>query len=102
MIAIKETTEGIIFTIAVLPKSSRNMIAGVRDGALKIKITAPPVDGAANKMCVAYLSKILKTPKSSLEIVSGATGRTKQILWRLTGTHTTTADQKLIIQAFAQ
>ena len=102
MIAIKETTEGIIFTIAVLPKSSRNMVAGVRDGAIKIKITAPPVDGAANKMCVAYLSKMLKTPKSSLEIVSGATGRTKQILWRLTGTHTDTADQKRILQSVVQ
>jgi hypothetical protein len=82
MLQIKETAEGILFKIVVLPKSSRNMIAGLHGDALKVKITAPPVEGAANKMCVSFLSKLLKTPKSSLEIVSGPSARTKQILWR--------------------
>ncbi len=56
------------------------MISGLHGDALKIKLTAPPVDGAANKMCVEYLAKCLKVSKSSLEIVSGHTSRTKQVL----------------------
>jgi len=58
------------------------MIAGLHGDAIKIKLTAPPVGGEANKMCVKFLSKCLGVPKSSLEIVSGQTGRTKRILIR--------------------
>ena len=58
------------------------MIAGQHGDALKIKLTAPPVDDAANKLCVKYLSKFLKIPKSSIEIISGHTSRTKRILLR--------------------
>lgn len=82
MLQIKEHTEGVQFKIVVLPKSSRNMIAGLHGDALKVKITAPPVEGAANKMCLGFLSKLLKTPPSSLEIISGPSTKTKQILWR--------------------
>lgn len=82
MLQIRESAEGIIFKIVVLPKSSQNRVSGLHGDALKIKITAPPVEGSANKMCVSFLSKLLKTPKSSLEIVSGPSARTKQILWR--------------------
>jgi len=58
------------------------MIAGQHGDALKIKLTAPPVDDAANKMCVQYLAKWLKVPKSSIEIISGHTSRTKRLLLR--------------------
>lgn len=56
------------------------MIAGPHGDALKVKITAPPADGEANKMCIKFLAKSLGLPKSSIEIVSGHTSRTKQIL----------------------
>ena len=79
MLNIRETNDSITFKVFVLPKSSRNMVSGLHDDALKIKLTAPPVDGAANKLCIKFLSKCLSVPKSSLEIVSGHTGRTKQI-----------------------
>ena len=79
---IRETADGIVFKIFVQPKSSRNMIAGAHGDALKVKLTAPPVDNAANKLCVKYLAKCLKVPKSALEIVSGHTSRTKQLLLR--------------------
>jgi uncharacterized protein YggU (UPF0235/DUF167 family) len=58
------------------------MIAGQHGDALKIKLTAPPVDDAANKMCVQYLAKWLKVPKSSIKIISGHTSRTKRLLLR--------------------
>jgi uncharacterized protein len=58
------------------------MIAGQHGDALKIKVTAPPVDDAANKMCVQYLAKWFKVPKSSIEIISGHTSRTKRLLLR--------------------
>lgn len=82
MLSIHENPQGITFKVFIQPKSSKNMIAGLHGDALKIKLTAPPVDGAANKMCVQYLAKCLKVSKSSLEIVSGQTGRAKLILLR--------------------
>ena len=79
---LKETADGVTLTVFVQPRSSKNMIAGLHNDALKIKLTSPPVDGAANKMCVQYLAKCLKVPKSSIEIVSGHKSRTKQVLLR--------------------
>jgi uncharacterized protein (TIGR00251 family) len=73
---------GIILKVFIQPRSSKNMIAGQHGDALKIKLTAPPVDDAANKMCVQYLAKCLKIPKSSIEIISGHTSRTKRLLLR--------------------
>ncbi len=74
---IEEKSDGLVFKIFVQPKSSRNMIVGPHRDALKIKLTAPPVDGAANKMCIRFFSKILDVPKNSMEIQSGHAGRTK-------------------------
>ena len=79
---LKENTDGITITVFVQPRSSKNMIAGLHDQALKIKLTSPPVDGAANKICIQYLAKCLKVPKSSIEIVSGHKSRTKRLLLR--------------------
>jgi uncharacterized protein (TIGR00251 family) len=80
---IQENINGIILNILIQPRSSKNMIAGQHGDTLKIKLTAPPVGGAANKMCIQYLSKWLDIPKSSIEIISGHTGRTKRVLLRL-------------------
>lgn len=80
MLDIREKPTGIQFKIRVQPRSAQNKIVGLHGDALKIKLTSPPVDGAANKMCIAYLAKCLGKPKSSLEIVSGHSSRTKLIL----------------------
>ena len=82
MFSITEKPEGLVFKVFVQPKASKNMIAGLYDDALKIKLTAAPVEGAANKMCLKYLAKCLKVPPGSLEIISGHTSRTKRILLR--------------------
>jgi uncharacterized protein len=82
---ITEKPEGVVITIFVQPRASKNRIAGLHGDAIKVKLTAPPVDNAANKMCVEYLAKCLNIPKSSLEIISGQTSRTKQIRVRDVG-----------------
>ena len=58
------------------------MISGLHDEALKIKLTAPPVDNAANRMCLKFLAKSLGISKSRLEISAGYNSRHKQILLR--------------------
>jgi len=79
MLDLRKTSAGICFKIHVQPKASKNAVTGLYDDALKIRLTAPPVDGAANKMCIAFLSKITGISKSAMAIVSGQTSRTKQI-----------------------
>ena len=54
---MKENKEGIVIKVFIQPRSSKNMIAGLYKDALKIKLTAPPVEGAANRMCINFLSK---------------------------------------------
>ncbi|MCF8078070.1 MAG: DUF167 domain-containing protein [Desulfobacterales bacterium] len=76
---ISESTDGLVFAILVQPRASKNEAVGLYGSAVKIRLTAPPVEGKANKMCAAFLAKSLGVPKSAVEIVSGHTGRTKQV-----------------------
>jgi len=80
MLSIQKNSRGVVFKIFVQPRSSKNMFAGIHDDALKVKLTAPPVNNAANRMSIKFLAKALGIPKSSLEIVSGHTSRNKQVL----------------------
>jgi len=68
---------GVTFTAQIVPRASASEIVGELDGALKIRIAAPPVEGAANRELVRLLSKTFKLPKSSVEIVSGANAKRK-------------------------
>ena len=80
MLSIQKNPRGAVFKVLVKPRSFKNMLTGIRDDALEIKLTAPPVNNAANRMCIKFLAKTLDVPKSSLEIVSGHTSRNKQVL----------------------
>ena len=80
MLFINKNTKGIIFKVFVQPRSSKNMIVGIYGDAIKIKLTAPPVNGAANRMCIKYLANILRIPQSKIEIISGHTSCTKHLL----------------------
>lgn len=82
MLFIREHPEGVVFKVFVQPRSSKNKIVDVHGDALKVKITAPPVAGAANKMCLKFLAKSLAVPHKLLEIISGHNSRTKQVLLR--------------------
>jgi uncharacterized protein (TIGR00251 family) len=81
---IDETPEGVILNIMVQPRGSRNEIVGIQGDALKVKLTAPPVEGAANKMCVEFLAKKLGVRKSDVEILTGKSSRKKRVLVRST------------------
>jgi uncharacterized protein len=65
--------------VRVVPRSSRNQIVGVEDGIFKIKLTAPPVDGKANKALVEFLAKRLGLARGSVEIISGERSRQKLV-----------------------
>ncbi|MEW6076208.1 MAG: DUF167 domain-containing protein [Thermodesulfobacteriota bacterium] len=82
MIPVKETAASLEFKVLVVPRSSRNKIVGAVDDALKVKLMAPPVEGAANRMCLEFLAKAFEVPKSSLGIVSGQSGRHKVVAIR--------------------
>ena len=77
---IRETKNGLAFDIHVNPHASRAGIAGITEGMLKVKVTAPPVEGAANDACIALIAKQLGLRKSQLAITVGAHGRKKTIL----------------------
>jgi uncharacterized protein (TIGR00251 family) len=79
---IQEIPGGVIFKVIVQPRASENGIIGLQGDALKIRLTAPPVEGAANKMCIEFLAKSLKVRKTDVEIVRGQSTRTKKMLVR--------------------
>ncbi len=71
---------GAAITVRVIPRASKNEIAEVQaDGTIKIRLTAAPVEGQANKALIEYLAKILDVAKSKIEIVAGLSGRDKLI-----------------------
>jgi len=65
--------------VRVAPRASRSEIVGDYDGALRVRIAAPPVDGAANAELIKILARALKTPRKSVEIFSGHGSRSKTI-----------------------
>ena len=71
---------GSAIAVRVTPRASRNKIVEIlADGTIKIHIAAPPVDGDANEKLIEFLSDVLNTPKTRLEIVAGVSGRDKLI-----------------------
>ncbi len=79
MTLVMDHKDGLTLRVIIQSRSSKNMIAGRHNDSLKIKLTAPPVDGAANSMCIKFLAKSFNVPKSSIEIISGHTARNKKI-----------------------
>ena len=80
MVWLRESKKGLTFDIQVIPHASRAEIAGVQEGAFKVKVTAPPVEGAANEACIKLLARELGLKKSQMEISSGAKSRKKTVL----------------------
>jgi uncharacterized protein (TIGR00251 family) len=79
MIESVDHTAYITFVVKVIPRSSRSEIVGEYDGAVKVRLASPPVDGAANAELIKLFSKALRVPKSAVTIVSGETSRTKRL-----------------------
>ena len=76
---LKEEKNGVLLKIKVQPKASHNQIVGIMDNALKIRLTAPPIDGKANLACLKFLAEALGVSRQQVELVSGQTGRQKLI-----------------------
>ncbi len=79
MVELRQRGEAVSFRVRVVPRASRDKIAGIHDGAVRIRLTAPPVEGAANEALVAFLSSALRVPKRDIETVSGQTARNKVV-----------------------
>jgi len=79
LIPIRDGPGGASFAVRVHPRSKKNAITGELSDALKISLTAPPVEGRANQACIEFFAKLLKVPRSSVTIASGQTSRNKVI-----------------------
>ncbi len=73
------TRPGVTLNVRVIPRASKSSLAGTRDGAILIRLTSPPVEGAANAELIALLADRLEIPKRNITIVSGESGRLKRV-----------------------
>jgi len=74
-----ESDGGVVFAVRVIPRSSRNEVVGRQSDALKVKLTAPPVEGAANAALIAFLAEQLGVRKSAVSIIAGERNRNKTV-----------------------
>ncbi len=76
---IREDGDGITFPVHVQPRASKNELCGVVNDAIRLRLTSPPVEDAANKLCMTFLAGLLGVAKSSISIVAGAHSRHKTV-----------------------
>jgi len=76
---VRSTATGATFSIKVHPRARKNAIAGEIGDALKVSLTAPPVEGRANEACIRFIAELLQVPRSSVTIAAGDTSRNKVI-----------------------
>jgi len=79
VILIRDTPQGATFAVRVQPRARRNAVVGETGDALKIALTAPPIEGRASEACIEFLAEFLKVPRSSITIAAGQTSRNKVI-----------------------
>jgi uncharacterized protein len=76
---IRSTSAGVELDVRVIPRARKTEVGGTRDGALLVRLNAPPVGGAANDALIAFLAALLDAPRSAIRIVSGERGRHKRV-----------------------
>jgi uncharacterized protein (TIGR00251 family) len=79
MIQYSEKDRGLTFAVRIVPRASRSEIVGEYDGALRVRIAAPPVEGAANRELIRLLARTFKLPKNAVDIVSGGGSKSKLV-----------------------
>ena len=77
---LRQTDAGVEVFLYIQPRASRNKVVGLQGEELKVALTAPPVDGAANKACCLFMAKLCSLPRSYVKIISGETSRHKRLL----------------------
>jgi len=90
---LRTTDAGLTLRVRVQPRASRNALSGEREGALVVRLTAPPVEGAANEALARFLGKTLGVAPSAVRVVSGTTGRNKVV--SVAGLDAATARERL-------
>jgi uncharacterized protein (TIGR00251 family) len=93
MIPLNETAKGVTFSIKVQPRARKNAITGTVGDALKLALTAPPVEGRANQAIIEFFAELFEIPRSSVTIASGETSRNKVI--RIAGLGRAAVEQRL-------
>jgi uncharacterized protein (TIGR00251 family) len=92
---LTEQSGGVTIPIRAVPRAARNALDGVAEGALRVRLVAPPVEGAANKALVAFLAEVLGVPKRDVSIATGERGRRKLV--RVAGLTPDEARQRLTV-----
>ncbi len=77
VVPIKDTPDGATFSVKIHPRAKKNAITGEVGDAVKISLTAPPLEGRANQACIEFLADLLEVPRSSITIAAGQTSRNK-------------------------
>lgn len=79
MLSYTESEGALTFSVRVVPRASRSEVAGEHDGALRVRIAAPPVEGAANEELMRTLARAFRVPVRAVEIKSGHASKTKLV-----------------------
>ena len=95
MIPIKESAGSVTFQVKVHPRAKKDAVTGVHGDALKLALTAPPVEGRANDAVVEFFADFLRLPRSSVTIAAGQTSRNKVV--RISGITAAALEQKLAV-----
>ena len=90
----KESNGAVTFAVKVVPRASKNQVAGVEGDAIKIRLNAPPVEGKANDALIEFLADALDLRRAQIEIISGNTSRHKVV--RVRGATGKQIEEKLI------
>jgi len=80
MPCLQSRGDGVALSILVQPRASRNQVVGLQGDELKVRLTSPPVEGAANKLCGQFFGKLFGIARGQVEIISGDKSRHKRLL----------------------
>ena len=94
MIPIRSTFSGSSFAVKVQPRARKNAVTGEVGDALKISLTAPPLEGRANQALTEFLAELLKVPRSSIKIAAGQNSRRKVVA--IAGLSTEEAENRIL------
>jgi len=96
VIQYSEKDRGLTFAVRIIPRASHSEIAGEYNGALRIRIAAPPVAGAANRELIRLLAKTFRLPQNAVAIVSGAGSKSKIV--RIAGANSAKLEQLILLK----
>jgi len=76
---IEPVADGVLLNVRVIPRAAHSSLAGIRDGALLVRLTSPPVEGAANEALIELIASHLAVPRRHISLAAGSRGRRKRL-----------------------